>query len=112
MVCRYLSVITNYLAEEVDVGQGVLVAVEEVGAGHPPCNHQTATYHGLRQILQKIYCDCHQTVQLSNNHHPVSYNQHASGSFLNCTAIPACAQQLLYAGDSKTVLYCPGTKCA
>ena len=62
MICRYLSVITKYLAEEADVGQvptGVLVAVKEVGAGHPPRNHLTVMYHGLGQILQKIYCDCH-----------------------------------------------------
>ena len=52
----------NYLAEEVDVGQvstGVLVDLKEVGAWHPPCNHLTGTYHGLGQILQKIYGGYH-----------------------------------------------------
>ena len=63
----------NYLAEEVDVGQvstGVLVDVKEVGAWHPPCNRLTGIYHGLGQILQKIYGGYRETVRLSNNPPP------------------------------------------
>ena len=58
----YVPFCVNYLAEEVDVGQvstGVLVDVKEVGAWHVPRNRLTETYHGLGQILQKIYGGYH-----------------------------------------------------